>query len=139
MLLIFWFSAQEGDSSGEMSDGFILQMISVIEKIGNISLDHDKIITLFVLPVRKFAHFFIYFVLGILWMSLLKEYQISLTRQIIYALLFCLLYACTDEFHQLFVSGRDGKIFDVLVDMTGCLCSIISIYLFRKYKNKTVS
>lgn len=138
MMLIFWFSNQGGELSGEMSDGFISEIISVIEKVGNISLDNDKIITMFVLPIRKLAHFSLYFVLGILWMSLLKEYNISLSKQVIYSILFCYIYACSDEIHQLFIPGRSGNLFDTIIDILGSICSCIPIYLFRKHKTKTV-
>jgi len=33
--------------------------------------------------------------------------------------LFCILYALSDEFHQVFVPGRDPKLSDVLVDSAG--------------------
>ncbi|MBQ3466792.1 MAG: VanZ family protein, partial [Oscillospiraceae bacterium] len=36
-------------------------------------------------------------------------------------LLFCFLYACSDEFHQLFVPGRAGMFSDVLIDTVGVL------------------
>ena len=34
------------------------------------------------------------------------------------------VYACTDEFHQLFVEGRDGNFRDVMIDSTGALVGI---------------
>lgn len=138
MFLIFLFSAQEGDTSGEMSSGIVLKIISIVEKIGNISFDNVETINTFALLIRKVAHFFVYFVLGILWMNLLKEYKISLGKQVIYSLLFSLIYACSDEIHQLFVPGRSGNLFDVMIDTFGFLCSILPIYLFKKYKKKTV-
>lgn len=138
MLLIFWFSNQGGNASTKMSDGFLSQVVSVIEKIGNVSLENHEIVAKFVLLVRKLAHFSVYFVLGILWMSLLKEYRISLAKQFIYSTLFCLIYACSDEIHQLFVPGRSGNVFDVLIDMIGSIFSILPIYLFRKNRKKAV-
>ena len=41
-----------------------------------------------------------------------------------------ILYACTDEIHQLFVPGRSGMIRDVFIDSIGGIIgiSIISIY-----------
>ena len=35
------------------------------------------------------------------------------------------LYACTDEFHQLFVPGRDGNFRDVIIDTSGGTLSAI--------------
>ena len=41
------------------------------------------------------------------------------------ALIFCLLYAISDEFHQTFVAGRSGQITDVLIDLSGSLAGIL--------------
>ena len=138
MILIFWFSNQNGTISSEMSDGLISEVVKFIEIILKNSLDNEKIIETFVFLIRKVAHFFLYFVLGILWMNLLKEHRVSLGKQVIYSLLFCIMYACSDEIHQLFIPGRSGNIIDTMIDTTGSLCSIITIYLFKKYKNKAV-
>ena len=138
MILIFWFSSQVGVLSSQMSDGIVSCILSMIEKAMNISLKNNEIFVSFVFYIRKLAHFSLYFVLGILWMILLKEYNISIKKQFIYAMLFCLIYACSDEIHQLFVPGRSGKIFDVMVDWLGALCSIIPICFIRRHRMKTV-
>lgn len=138
MMLIFWFSNQSGNISCEMSDGIIFSVVKLIENVLNISLENEKTITIFAFLIRKVAHFFLYFVLGILWMILLKEYRVSLGKQVIYSLLFCLIYSCSDEIHQLFIPGRSGNLIDTMIDITGSLCSILPIYLFKKYNNKAV-
>ena len=138
MILIFWFSNQNGTISSEMSDGLISEVVKFIEIILKNSFGNEKNIEAFAFLIRKVAHFFLYFVLGILWMNLLKEHRVSLGKQVIYSLLFCIMYACSDEIHQLFIPGRSGNIIDTMIDTTGSLCSIITIYLFKKYKNKAV-
>ena len=51
------------------------------------------------------------------------------------------LYACTDEFHQLFVPGRSGNFRDVIIDTSGGVLSAILFGLKRvfseqiKYRN----
>lgn len=40
------------------------------------------------------------------------------------ALGICILYAISDEFHQLFVPGRGGQIRDVLIDSTGAIVGV---------------
>ena len=42
-----------------------------------------------------------------------------------YAWIFCILYAMSDEFHQLFVPGRSGEIRDICIDSLGALLGII--------------
>ena len=38
-------------------------------------------------------------------------------------------YACTDEFHQLFVPGRAGRFTDVLIDSSGALVLSLIVVL----------
>jgi len=49
------------------------------------------------------------------------------------------LYAVTDEFHQLFISGRSAQVTDVLIDgigaFIGCLVFYFSYKKLRKYYN----
>ena len=39
------------------------------------------------------------------------------------------IYACTDEFHQLFVPGRSGQFTDVLIDTAGGLIGLVCILI----------
>ena len=48
------------------------------------------------------------------------------------------LYACTDEFHQLFIAGRAGQFRDVCIDSTGALIMILIIYIINKRKDKKI-
>ena len=138
MGLIFWFSHQPAIQSSQMSDGVVTTFIAIIEDITGISIDQVPILSFLVYFIRKLAHFSLYFILGLLWMFLLKESSLSLIFQIKYAILLCLLYACSDEIHQLFINGRSGCIIDVAIDMMGSLTAIIPIYFIWCHKRKTV-
>ena len=126
MLLIYYFSSQNGTISSNMSGGIVDSFIAFLEELG--IMFSDGFINIFGFLIRKLAHFTLYFILGLLWMSFLKEYSLSFRMKIVYTILLCLLYACSDEIHQLFVSGRDGKILDVLIDTFGSLFSILFSY-----------
>ena len=52
--------------------------------------------------------------------------------------IFTALYACSDEFHQLFISGRAGQIRDVCIDSTGALIMLLIIYFILKRKDKKI-
>ncbi len=134
MLLIFWFSSQGGIDSSQLSDGILMRLVHFIEKMTGDVLNNKTLLDLFAFLIRKLAHFTLYFVLGILWMRVLKEHSISIPRQMIYAMLFCLVYACSDEIHQLFVEGRSGQVRDVCIDFIGCCVSILPIYWYRQRK-----
>ena len=135
MTLIFFFSNDTSSSSTKKSDGLIIR-ISEIVLNRKLSKDEKiKYIDTFVTPVRKSAHFIIYLILGLIFISLLKEYNILDKKSIIYTVIFVFIYACSDEIHQLFVSGRSGEILDVLIDTTGgFIGSIIYKLLFMRRK-----
>lgn len=44
------------------------------------------------------------------------------------------LYAASDEFHQLFVPGRSGRLTDVLIDSAGLLAGILVVCLIKQLR-----
>ena len=70
--------------------------------------------------VRKSAHFIGYMILGILASGLILQYE-NINKKYPLAFLICVIYAISDEIHQLFVPGRAGQIRDVLIDSAGSL------------------
>ena len=55
---------------------------------------------------------------------------------ILLAIIFCLIYACSDEFHQFFVAGRAGRLTDILIDTTGSILGVLTYYLVYNKYNK---
>lgn len=75
--------------------------------------------------VRKAGHFVEYFILGQLVLRACRR-TIDVPRQ--FAVALCALWICTpfiDETIQLFIPGRDGQIFDMLLDMGGYASGIL--------------
>ena len=66
----------------------------------------------------------------------LKDYKIK--KIFIVSILLCILYSCTDEIHQLFVSGRSGSIIDVMIDCIGIILGTFVYKLFKKKIKKNV-
>ena len=138
MALIFSFSNQKDVDSSKISDGFIDRTVIKIYKVFNENITKEKeseIIEKYTYPIRKLAHYTLYFVLGILSFLVVKDYSIN-KKLIIYSLLICFLYACSDEFHQLFIIGRSASIKDVIIDTFGSFCSISIFYIFNKKISK---
>ncbi|MCI8777970.1 MAG: VanZ family protein [Bacilli bacterium] len=138
MGLIFFFSHQSAIDSDKVSSGVIDKIIHTIEIISNHKLTDNElklISNYLVFPIRKLAHFTLYFILGILFYNLIKSYIKNNKKRIIVSLLFCLLYACSDEIHQIFIPGRSGEIRDVFIDSIGSFMGIILIYIFLKRKD----
>mgnify|MGYP001589930171 CR=1 FL=1 len=72
--------------------------------------------------VRKTAHFIEYFILFHLYIyALQKTTHISKSKILLFSLIFAIIYAITDEFHQLSVYGREGRVRDVVIDSFGAL------------------
>jgi VanZ family protein len=88
--------------------------------------------------VRKSAHFVEYAILGVLvWRALRFDPAFafySSRRQFWCALLFCLFYASTDEFHQIFVPSRQAAVQDVLLDTCGSGFGLLAIWSTRKLR-----
>jgi len=49
------------------------------------------------------------------------------------ALLLVVLYAATDEFHQLFVPNRQASVIDVLIDSTGAFIGLLVAWIVSKW------
>ncbi len=101
------------------------------------------------LAIRKLGHFSEYLTLGFFSFAyfsnlLLKNNKYkNFKRTALASLIFSILYAASDEFHQTFVDGRDGNIIDVLIDGSGAffgiLLSGILYYTLIKKSKKTFS
>lgn len=155
MVVIFCFSAQTAEESTEVSNsvgmlmGHILipgfdtwdegKQLAYAEKIEY--------------PVRKCAHASEYAILGFLLVGTLVDVRIedkaSSEKNIddvdgniesykntanrakqwkhprFIATAIGILYACSDEFHQIFVPGRSGQVTDVLIDSMGVIVGVL--------------
>lgn len=134
MMLIFYFSQQSVFASKGLSTTITKELIEIAEKI--IPMEKVQVEDIHHL-VRKNAHFFIYFCLGIFALIALKLSGIKGYRSSLIALILCMIYAVTDEFHQLFVAGRGAQMKDVVIDWAGAALGI-AIATFIGSIGKTV-
>ena len=131
MIVIFMFSNETGKTSKTTSDKITRTTINVVTDVTNKKItkkEEDKIVKNTRLIVRKLAHFTLYFILGVLVYLTFRSYGIS-KNIIIYSIGFCLIYAISDEIHQLYTNGRSFKILDILIDTFGSVTSIFIIKL----------
>lgn len=136
MVVIFLFSAQASPESYKVSKkvadmvaengwGIWIPVITKSGLLGN---------------VRKCAHIFLYFCLGFTSSRFLFEFlesaeHFQVLKTAICSGIFCFLYSCSDEWHQTFVPGRSGRLFDVGIDAIGFLAGIAlsaMLYLLMK-------
>ena len=130
MALIFNFSSQSAVESDKMSTGITKIAIEAIEKVmPNAKFNIEKFDNI----VRKNAHFFIYLLLGLFVINALRRSGVCGYRQAAFTLLICILYAMSDELHQIFVPGRSAQARDVIIDGAGtCLGILIYLVIIRK-------
>ena len=55
-------------------------------------------------------------------------------KLVLISILVVLLYSISDEVHQLFVPGRSGEAFDVMIDTMGGFISTNILYLIYRRK-----
>ena len=123
--MIFWFSAQDGATSGQLSGGITEKVVEVVEPDYD-SLPEPEQQTLFdavQFAVRKSAHFSEYALLGFLLRLLCASY--ALRRGGLVAWLCGTGYAATDELHQWFVAARSAMWQDVCLDSSGVLAGVL--------------
>lgn len=126
MCVVFYLSNQNGNESNGTSSIVTNIILNIYIKITDKSISNESLDILTYI-IRKFAHFTLYFIGALPVLMLLKTYNITKLKQYIFTVLFCCIYACTDELHQLLIQGRNGNVIDVIIDTLGCVFGIIFI------------
>lgn len=103
--------------------GFIFWLSSVPQLESDLPAVWDLIL-------RKFAHATEFGILALLWFSAFSP-KMSLVSRYTIAGIVSALYAMSDEIHQGFVVGRDGKLVDVAIDALGILIGLGARYTRR--------
>lgn len=129
MVMIFCFSAQNGQQSGAMSGKITRWVLSlVIPDFSEFSPEkQDSFLRTVGLIIRKLAHFSEYALLG--FSLLLHIHQIEKKTRVRLPWLWAwgvgTLYAASDEFHQGFVAGRGPSVVDVMIDSAGVIAGVL--------------
>lgn len=122
-LVIFVFSSFPAEGSDAQSGFFVDTIMLVLPSVTN-----THIITTI---VRKTAHFTEYALLGFFVARAFYAYD----KKMIWSVATCIVYAITDEIHQMFVPGRSCKITDVLIDTAGIVFGTFVYCFGLKIKN----
>ena len=118
MVVIFVFSAMPAEASDEKS----MLIVNILDSLGLNT--QGSLADLANHIVRKSAHFIEYALLYFFALNLMR-YYFTFNKALLMSLAIVFLYACTDEFHQLFVPGRAGRFSDVLIDTSGGFTSMV--------------
>ena len=130
---IFGFSNQNAETSSGLSQKVANFVVEIVPSIKNMpEQEKEEVVDRIESVVRKLAHFSIYMLVGFLLMSLMSTYKIKELDKIAISLIIGVLYASTDEIHQVFVPGRGPLITDVILDSIGVLTGIFIVMLVLK-------
>lgn len=119
--LIFYFSSENASDSMNTS-------IKASEVI-HVNSNYMNII-------RKGGHFIEFCVLEVLLLLMISSFKKIDFKLFIISLLFCLIYAFSDEFHQLFVAGRSAEVMDVCIDFCGSILGSLVFSMFYYIYNE---
>lgn len=149
MAVIFYMSAMQAPRSEGLSSGIaragLKTFFPVYEKME--TNEQYTLLTEADGTIRKAAHFAEYLLLGLfMGKTVFRAYpqnrvyaeeRAFLRREACAAilLLFCFLYALSDEYHQMFVSGRSPRMLDVFIDALGAQAGIVIAEMI--WTNKT--
>lgn len=147
--LIYNLSAQTGHESGSLSNNLYLFLsqfkflnellhkwdqfvIKVLHKL-NLEELYPLIFSTYSnwsFIIRKWAHFGIYMVLGILSIGVFT-YAFNFYKAFLITFYCGSFFAFTDEIHQLFVEGRTGQISDFEIDVLGLVTGMtLCLFIF---------
>ena len=133
MSTIFNFSSQTGGESQGLSQKVTKAIVEIFTHNQNIEEAKKlELIENLDYYIRKLAHFSIYALGGILIYNYINTYNLSKKIVIIISILIGAIYAMTDEFHQIFTSGRSANLLDVLIDSSGIIVGVTLKNLMRK-------
>lgn len=87
--------------------------------------------------IPRIYHFTVFFLLNFFLLASIKPGKRLRFKYVMLALILSVIYALSDEFHQMFVPLRSANLPDVLTDTAGILFSIVVSSIFvKKVKKK---
>lgn len=144
MVVIFMFSNMYGKTSTDKSRGIIKDTIeTTVDTTNNAGITDihpsevtiNKTVKTLDYPLRKVMHLTEYAILCLLFINALYQSGVKGKKLFIISILFCFVYACTDEYHQLF-RARTGEFKDVLIDTVGASIGMLIYLIGSKLFNK---
>ena len=136
-LMIFQFSAQDGESSGGLSYKASETCVTVAYDLSGKHWSdafRQELVACLEVPIRKMAHFSEYAVMGILLYVMWRPWMHKGKRLYGLVILWVLFSAMGDEIHQTFVPGRCGSVADVFLDTCGGIFGVFFCILSERLK-----
>lgn len=134
MCVIFSLSAQTKEESSVVSEGFSYRIVNTTGLFFRLHIDEEQIREIARViegAVRKGAHMTEYAILAVLLYIWIERWEMTRLRRSLASAAIGVLYACSDEFHQLFVAGRAGSFGDVMIDSAGVVLGLLFFLLIE--------
>lgn len=138
-MVIFGFSSQTGEQSGEVSDGLTVRLLSLFTDVSKLSDEELETLVISLRhKVRKTAHVLEYAAFGFF----LELHLCTWLKKLpwLAGLTVSALYGFSDELHQYFVGDRAMQLKDVGFDLFGAALGIgvyaLLAYLLRRLRAK---
>ena len=142
MAVIFLFSSQSAKKSAAISQKVTNAVVETVTKdYGEKPAgEQNAIVRKAHTPIRKLAHMLEFGSLATLSFLFLITWRGKILWRYAASLGFALVYAATDELHQLFSDGRGARLSDVFIDFSGafiaCTLTLIIVILVRGINKK---
>lgn len=143
MLVILWMVIRfcfsdidnflSNNKSKNIMANFIQSNVNAIDKLGiadkQLNVKKKREVTHKLnLPLRKIVHISIYLIIALLLINTLIISKCEFQLYIIFSVLVSFIFAISDDYHQSFVDGVNGKIIGALIDTVGDISRCWRLY-----------
>ena len=141
MVLIYSFSAEDGASSSAFTYKISVMAVEAADTVLDLDFTEEQVeyyAGRFHRLIRKCGHFLEFFLLAVTVAFPLYVYGVRGIPLMLLAGFICVGFACLDEYHQSFVSGRVASKRDVMIDSMGVFTGIILTRMVCWFGRKTI-
>jgi VanZ family protein len=128
---IYVLSGQEGAASHRLSRGVVKEAVTIIELPEILKHYIVKLEMNYELVLRKIAHFSLFFILAILLYFAIKSHRKKHAK--ILTIICCIFFAGMDEYHQIFIAGRNARFTDIIIDIAGAVCALLLVTAYARH------
>ena len=133
MGMIFYFSSKTSQQSTEQSQAVsegILHVSHLLAYFGVPEGAIPEVAEIIEVGIRKIGHFSEFAILGAVLYYAFSAWTLTWRCRAMLTGIVGVLYAASDEIHQMFVPGRGPAVYDVLIDAAGIGTALCLIFIF---------
>jgi VanZ family protein len=142
MLAIYLLSAQPASVSNSNSKGIVSRVVDTTLKVTKVKITEPQkkeLVERINNVAREYMHGVVFLVLGFLVQNAVTVSGARRARAFAISLAICVVYAVSDEVHQLFVPGRAFQTSDLMMDTIGSITGILMALVVSRVVSTTPS